>query len=1570
MGLAVLFITAFVGLAKGLASTDTITWGGDNSRTGYQTNHNMDPSVVGSSSFGQLFQTRLPGTYAGSAEQIFSQPLVYTPSGGTKQYVYVATQQNNVYKLDAKTGDIVASRNLHIPFLAADLDGCVDINPNIGITATGVIDPDTDTIYYTSKTYVDQTALGVPQGRDAARYFFHALDANDLSERPNFPVPLDGIIARNNDLRMFTGGIHLQRTALLHSGQFIYGGFASHCVQYNFTGWIMGWDKTTGEVVEHYAMEGKGVANDIKGAGVWMSGGGIASDDAGSIWYATGNGYASQLANVPVKGFNPPTSLEEAAVHMAINSNGSLSLVDFFMPWEKQALDGADKDLGTSPLEILPNEFACGDVKRIGVVTGKSGKTYWLNLDNLGGYRNGPNNLDDAIQVYQNDNSVYAGAGVYPLEGGYIYINVIQHPSNIFKFSCTDGVPSFTKVATTPETNAYILGVSHGTTTSLNGQPGTGLLWVTDVQGLNLRIYDAVPKNGLLNMINSFNIPGVMKFTRPVFGDAIVYVGTNQGLFYGFGSPVNAPLNCTSPVAFGNVDLKTSSASQSVECTALVDVTVTGVGLDSSKDFSISGLPNTPLQLAEGNSFTIQAKFSPTVVGLISNDIVVNTTNGVGGYSPNTHARLTGTGQSPGPLLSAAPTTITFQGVVTGQDPGGVTETLILNNLGNGPLTIQSVQYSSTSSSGPWQTWNGSGNLTVGKFAFQKMPTSLGPQSSAAIQIQFDGSESGTFSGFVTFVSNGGNQTVSIAGSSGPAAVALLEFQTPDESGWTKYVNGTPFTFGNVTQNNGRSLKFRITNNATKGGVNLSLTVSKPPFGVAGLVRALNQVDLAEGTSLAPGESANATLTCTVPKSQWDVDPYNGTAQWTLNTNDPNLGKQFIQFFCQAVSEQAPPLLPNSDQSRYRYIGCYKENNPGRQLSNQLYGSDDSTNAMCVSACADKNYAYCGTQYHTECWGGNTIPNLKVDDSNCNYYCGGDINQVCGGNGDGTAAYISVFADALQPGDGSTNPPPPTGGPVVNPGVDGYASVGCYTEATDARALPHEVDTDKRTVAQCVDACKVGHYTYAGVEYGGECWCGDSFGDGAVPAPVADCAMTCNDNSTEYCGGPNRLNVYKLDTAAVSTTASTTIGTATITSPPVESTTTSPPDESTTTSPSDESTTAIATTTSFSSGSPTPTGPVVNPGQDGYKSIGCYTEATDARALANFIETANQTVADCLHACKADDYTYAGLEYGGECWCDNSFGKGSVPAPIEDCSMTCNGNSTEFCGGPNRLNVYQLKKLATTTSVPATTVPATTASATSSTTSIATPTGPAIKKSVRGYTYQGCWEEPPNDRVIIAQMYANDSMTLESCADFCKGFTYFGTEYGRECYCGDVLKEGSQKATNQDDCSFLCAGNDNEFCGAGSRLELYKLLSNATTTASPSSSPTSPIEPSSTPTMPTAVTDPVIFQGNKNFTFYGCFAEPSAGKLMDNQAYNNDTTMTPQVCFSHCAQYKYAGVEYGQECWCGDTLNLAGWEDSTPGKTVTVDECNMLCPGNSTEYCGAGNRLQLYVKKTAVSRRW
>ena len=132
-----MMMLALLPLARGgmLSSTDTITWGGDVSRAGYQPTHNMDPGVVGSSQFGQIFKTLLPGNYQNTLEQIFSQPLVYTLNDGI-QYIFVATTQNNIYKINAKTGVIVASRNMHIPFLTSDLDACVDINPLIGVTVS------------------------------------------------------------------------------------------------------------------------------------------------------------------------------------------------------------------------------------------------------------------------------------------------------------------------------------------------------------------------------------------------------------------------------------------------------------------------------------------------------------------------------------------------------------------------------------------------------------------------------------------------------------------------------------------------------------------------------------------------------------------------------------------------------------------------------------------------------------------------------------------------------------------------------------------------------------------------------------------------------------------------------------------------------------------------------------------------------------------------------------------------------------------------------------------------------------------------------------------------------------------------------------------------------------------------------------------------------------------------------------------------------------------------------------------------------------------------------------------
>ncbi|KAM0240024.1 hypothetical protein ACHAPO_003004 [Fusarium lateritium] len=1127
MKLLTLILSALVGQVVGLASTDTITWGGDNSRTGYQTNHNMDPAIVGSPQFDIVFKTSLPGRYINAVEQIFSQPLVYTPSNDTKQFVYLATTQNNIYKLDAKTGVIIASRNIGIPFLTADLDGCVDVNPTVGVTATGVIDPDTDTWYITSKTYVDQNYGPKPQGRPAGRYKIHAINVNDLSEQPNFPVDLEGTIARNNPERMFTGGIHHQRPGLLHTGQFVYAGFASHCVQYNFTGWIMGWDKTSGKIVERWASEGMGVSSNISGAGIWQSGGGLASDNAGSMYFATGNGYASQLSTIPVNGFSPPTAMEQAAVHMSINSDGTLSVVDFFMPFEKQELDGADKDLGTSPLELLPSQFSCGNIKRMGIVTGKSGKTYWLNLDDLGGYRNGPNSKDRVIQTFQNENSVYAGAGVYPLEGGYIYINVIQYPTHVFKFSCLNGVPYFTKVADSPTNNAYILGVSHGTTTSLNGQEGTGLLWVSDVQNTNFKIYDAVPQNGYLNVIRNFTIVGITKFSRPVFGDGMAYIGTTVGYFYGLGSANKYPLNCTASVDFGTTNFQNATTPQTINCTALFDLSVTSIGLSDATNYNITKTPNLPLSMSAGDQLQFSAQFSPQSVGRLGGTVNIVTSGASdASYSKSTKVRLTGIGASSNALLDVSPKSVLFTGLVSGSQ--ATTQSILIGNDGTQNLTVTSVLYTNNSSSGPFTTWTGTGNLTVGQFTLSGIPNSVSGGSDNAITVLPNTAMSGNFTAWVKFVTTGGNATVTLSAAAGDPPTALLEFQTPDGSGWVKYDPNTPFTFGNVTENTSKSLRFRISNTASAGGVKLGLTVSKPPFGVPGIVRSANQIDLAEGTLIAPGQSQTATLTCNVPKSQWNVPSYNGTAQWTINTNDPtwSFEKRAIQFFCNAVAEQAAPLLP-SGQGQYQYVGCFKENNPGRQLSSLLYANGSNTNEMCINTCGGEGTTFCGTQYRSECWAGKKIPNQKVDDANCNFDCAGSLNQYCGGNGiDGSGVYISLFADALQwdgslsggsssgssggsgsSGSGGSSTPQ---GPSVNPGVDGYTSIGCYTEATSGRALPNGRGVDSPTVAECVDACSSGNFVYAGVEYGGECYCANTFSDGSVPAPITDCGMLCN----------------------------------------------------------------------------------------------------------------------------------------------------------------------------------------------------------------------------------------------------------------------------------------------------------------------------------------------------------------------------------------------------------------------------------------------------------------------------
>ena len=1335
----------------------------------------------------------------------------------------------------------------------------------------------------------------------------------------------------------------------------------------------------------------------------------------------------------------------------------------------------------------------------MGVVTGKSGKTYFLNLDNLGGYQNGENHLDAVPQVTQNENSVYAGAGVYPLEGGYIYINVIQYPTHVFKFSCdSNGNPAFTHVADSPTNNAYILGVGHGTVTSLDGQPGTGLVWTSDVEGYNLRIYNAVPSNGLLTLVNAFNVPGITKFTRPVFGNARVYLGTTAGTLYGFGSPVNLPLNCTSGINFGNVLIGSSSNVSTIQCQANTDTVITSVNLAGNKNFNISGIPQLPISVSAGSNFSFQAVFSPAQQGVLSSSVVLNTT--ATGYSPNTPITLSGTGESLNALLGVTPNVISYSGVITGQQVGGVNSSVIFLNQGDATLNITSIDYSIVSEGGVTVTPNiTSAGPQVGPFTFINLPATIPGNSQVTVVINFNPSTSGNFAAYMTVHSNGGSKIFDVVATSGTYPRALVEFQAADGSGtWIPYSNTSSFTFGTVLEQQTKTLKMRLTNTGGTTAGRLSVTVSKPPFGVTGsIIGSANNVDLAEGTTLAAGESATADLYCSVPKSQVNVDSYNGTAQWTLNTGDPTAGKLFIQFFCNAASEQVGPVAANGS-ALYRYDFCAVENNPGRQLSNMLYSSAQNTNDMCITACAAAGYKYCGTQYLSECWAGNSVPIQSTLSRDCNYACAGSRTETCGGNGFfQNGSYISLFNNPAIP-EGAPNP---TGGntggaaPVslaIPATIGAFSYVGCYTEGSAGRALgASNINSASMTLEFC--ATQMQAYSFFGVEYGQECYGGNTLGQGSVLATASDCSFACPGNSSEACGAGNRLQLYKTNSTILPTASSISSSTVTTSSTP----------------------------------SASATGPVTVGNFTGWSYLGCYSEATNGRALSdlqNPISGTAVTVPACATACSA--YSNFGVEYSGECYCGNIINAGSalVAGATPDqtqCNMLCSGDSSTYCGGPNRLNMYykvnvttatttststpmtsnsststisvfstptlstlttinstvysttatsnsstsrgststiststnttstvstpsstfntssQTSSLSvssstvtstssfsstsanststvptspsttqsstlssttkttssTTTSIPSTststsTTISTSSTATSSTTSSSTTTSSATISSITSssttsvsstssttttssittssvkssstssittkssstttsstsatasatglivgqipnWTYLGCYTEPSTVRALPLKSFVTSNMTAEYCASLAVNYAYFGLEYHDECWVANTLSPGSVIAPSTD-CAKTCYGNSSEVCGGANRLNLYQATLKAPST-------------------------PTVVQGNTNFTYYNCVAEPSNSRALSKLVSATDS-MNVETCLSLAYNYNYVGLEYGRECWASNTLNIAAVNATSQSK------CGKVCAGSGAEICGDSNMLTMYVR--------
>ena len=318
-----------------------------------------------------------------------------------------------------------------------------------------------------------------------------------------------------------------------------------------------------------------------------------------------------------------------------------------------------------------------------------------------------------------------------------------------------------------------------------------------------------------------------------------------------------------------------------------------------------------------------------------------------------------------------------------------------------------------------------------------------------------------------------------------------------------------------------------------------------------------------------------------------------------------------------------------------------------------------------------------------------------------------------------------------------------------------------------------------------------------------ECYCGNALLGGSTRAtggsdPTQNlCDMTCDGNTNEYCGGPNRLNTYQYNASLASASASaysavpTGTGSATLAT----------------------SGTASATSTVSSTAAPIPTGPITVQNGVGFSYLGCYSDSVTSRALSglNNPGVASQNDVElCASECTA--FTYFGVEYGAECYCGNAITGGSAliagsTPGVTGCNMVCSGNATEYCGGSNRINIYTYvsivssavpsssavsSTLDTSSNVANPSSIATSSSSAASSVAVVTsassvapiPTGPVHVQAVGNYVYQGCWndtQQNSNTRTLSGFAYFNTTgMTVELCAAQCAGYAWMGVEYGQE----------------------------------------------------------------------------------------------------------------------------------------------------------------------------------------------
>ncbi len=493
-----------------LASAQRVTTSQyDNARTGANLNETkLTTRNVNAQHFAKLFTLRVDG-------DVYAQPLflggVEIPGKGRHDVLFIATEHDSVYAFDAYgnpstplwQASFLRKGLTTVPALYAS---CPFISPEIGITSTPVIDPDTGTLYVLART-MDRSGFF----ENTYAQHLHALAVTTGVEKFGGPVEIRASISGSGS-GSSSGKLSFNplrdnpRAALLLNRGAIYLTWASACDVGPYHGWVMAY--RAGSLKQEAVFNASPDADD---SGIWEGDTGPAADQSGNIFLATGNGR-----------FDAGKGGRDYGDSLLKLNGESLKLSDYFAPYNAADLDASDSDLGSGGPMLLPDQS--GAHPHLAVVEGKGGVLYLVDRDQMGHWQAGNNS--HSLQTIAVPDGVFGSMAYW---NHYVY--VLSDGDALRQFAVIDGKLS-------PKAASSFSGVSATPTISANGL-GDGIVWVLRSKSWNgadqpaaLYAYDAA--NVAHELYNSEQNVGrdraglALRFNIPMVVNGHVYVGTKH----------------------------------------------------------------------------------------------------------------------------------------------------------------------------------------------------------------------------------------------------------------------------------------------------------------------------------------------------------------------------------------------------------------------------------------------------------------------------------------------------------------------------------------------------------------------------------------------------------------------------------------------------------------------------------------------------------------------------------------------------------------------------------------------------------------------------------------------------------------------------------------------------------------------------------------------------------------------------------------------------------------------------------------------------------------------------------